>query len=189
MHAGGFFTSLYIHTDSYLSSSSACSVTQSRPTLWDPMKYSWPSSTCVEFSRQEHWSELPFPTTEDLPDPGIELASLCLLHSQNCLPPSHSGAMVKKTHTHTYTQLPANVGDIRNRGLIPGSGRFPGGGHGNPLKYSCLGNPVDREAWWARATVHGVSESRTRLKWLSTSHLESPLPPASEDNCILLHLV
>ena len=108
------------------------------------MKYSWPSSTCMEFSRQEHWSELPFPTTEDLPDPGIELMSLCLLHSQeNCLPPSHSRAMVKKKKN---TQLPANAGDIRNRGLIPGSGRSPGGGHGNPLKYSCLGNPVDREA-------------------------------------------
>ena len=111
------------------------------------MKYSWPSSTCVEFSRQEHWSKLPFPTTEDLPDPGIELMSLCLLHSQeNCLPQSHSRAMVKKKKKKKKTQLPANAGDIRNRGLIPGSGRSPGGGHGNPLKYSCLGNPVDREA-------------------------------------------
>ena len=55
------------------------------------------ASTCVEFSRQEYWSELLFPTTENLPDPGIELASFCLLHLQeNCLPPSHSGAMVRK---------------------------------------------------------------------------------------------
>ena len=43
-----------------------------------------------------------------------------------------------------------NVGDL---GLIPGSGRSPGGGHGNPLQCSCLGNPVDRGAW--KATVHG----------------------------------
>ena len=43
-----------------------------------------------------------------------------------------------------------NVGDL---GLIPGSGRSPGGGNGNPLQYSCLENPMDRGAWWA--TVHG----------------------------------
>ena len=50
--------------------------------------------------------------------------------------------------------LPANVGDV---GLIPGLGRFPGGGHGNPLHYSCLENPMDRGAW--QATVHAVAES------------------------------
>ena len=50
--------------------------------------------------------------------------------------------------------LPANVGDV---GLIPGLGRFPGGGHGNPLQYSCLENPMDRGAW--QATVHVVAES------------------------------
>ena len=42
---------------------------------------------------------------------------------------------------------PANAGDIRDVGLIPGSGRFPGGGHGNPLQYSCLENPTDKGAW------------------------------------------
>ena len=46
-------------------------------------------------------------------------------------------------------------------GLIPGSGRSPGEGNGNPLQYSCLENPMDRRAWWA--TVHGVVKSRTRL--------------------------
>ena len=54
---------------------------------------------------------------------------------------------------------PANAGDLRDVGLIPGSGRAPGGGHGNPLQYPCLENPVDRGAW--RATVHRVAESRT----------------------------
>ena len=44
---------------------------------------------------------------------------------------------------------PANAGDIRDMGLIPGSGRCPGGGHGNPLQYSCLENPMNRGAWWA----------------------------------------
>ena len=48
-----------------------------------------------------------------------------------------------------------------NLGLIPGSGRSRGEGNGNPLQYSCLGNPMDREAWWA--TVHGVTKSRTQL--------------------------
>ena len=52
---------------------------------------------------------------------------------------------------------PVKAGDIRNVGSIPGSGRSPGGGHGNQLQYSCLENPVDREAWWV--TVHGVTES------------------------------
>ena len=42
---------------------------------------------------------------------------------------------------------PDNAGDIRDMGLIPGSGRFPAGGNGNPLQYSCLENPMDREAW------------------------------------------
>ena len=42
----------------------------------------------------------------------------------------------------------ANSGDIRDAGLIPGSESFPRGGNGNPLQYSCLENPMDREAWW-----------------------------------------
>ena len=54
--------------------------------------------------------------------------------------------------------LPANAGDVREARSIPGLGRFPGGGHGNPLQYSCLENPMDRGAW--RATVHGVAKSR-----------------------------
>jgi len=53
---------------------------------------------------------------------------------------------------------PANAGDT---GSIPGLGRTPGGGHGNPLQYSCLEKSVDRGAWWA--TVPGVTKSRTRL--------------------------
>ena len=52
--------------------------------------------------------------------------------------------------------LPANVGDIKDVGSIPGSGRSPGEGNGNPLQYSCLENPMDRGAWWA--TVYGASK-------------------------------
>ena len=54
----------------------------------------------------------------------------------------------------------ASAGDLRNSGSIPGSGRSPGEGNGNPLQYSCLENPMDRGAW--RATVHGITKSRTQ---------------------------
>ena len=57
--------------------------------------------------------------------------------------------------------LPANAGDLRDVSSIPGMGRSPGGGHSNPLQYSCLENPMDRGAW--QATVHGVAESDTIL--------------------------
>ena len=59
--------------------------------------------------------------------------------------------------------LPANT---REQGSIPGSGRSPGGGHGNPLQYSCLQNPKDRGA--SQATVHSVAKGQTQLKQPST---------------------
>ena len=52
---------------------------------------------------------------------------------------------------------PANAGDIRDAGSIPGLGRSPGGGHGNPLQYSCLENRKDRRAW--QATVHRIEKT------------------------------
>ena len=60
---------------------------------------------------------------------------------------------------------PVNAGDIRDVGLIPGTGRSLEGGDGNPLQYSCLENPMDRGAW--RVMVHRVARSRTRLKQVS----------------------
>ena len=57
--------------------------------------------------------------------------------------------------------LPANAGDTGDVSSIPESGRSCGRGNGNPLQYFCLGNPMDRGAWWA--TVHGVEKSRTQL--------------------------
>ena len=56
---------------------------------------------------------------------------------------------------------PANAGNIKDAGSIPGVGRSPGGGHGNPPQYSCLESPMDRAAW--RATVHGVTDTTGRL--------------------------
>ena len=61
----------------------------------------------------------------------------------------------------------ANAGDSRDSGSIPGSGRYPGGGNGNPHQYSCLENSMDRGAWWA--TVHGAEKNQTQLSdWAHT---------------------
>ena len=67
--------------------------------------------------------------------------------------------------TLVVKNLPANSGDLRDMSSIPGSQRSPEGGSGNPLQYLCLGNPMNRGAWWA--TVHGIAKSWTRLKRLS----------------------
>ena len=75
------------------------------------------------------------------------------VHSGQSSPPLHSlrayqvALVVKNPH--------ANAGDLKNVGLIPGSGRSPGEGNGNPLQYCCLENPRARGAW--QATVHGVA--------------------------------
>ena len=55
----------------------------------------------------------------------------------------------------------ANAGNARDVGSVPGLERFPGRQNGNPLQCACLGNPMDRGAWWA--TVHGIAKSRTCL--------------------------
>ena len=70
-----------------------------------------------------------------------------------------------------------SVGDPR---LIPGSGRSPGEGHGNPLQYSCLENPIDGGACWA--TVHGVTKSRTRLSDFAFTYLRAGLGPRRSTN-------
>ena len=70
--------------------------------------------------------------------------------------------------------LPASAGDRRDVSLIPGLGRSPGGGNGNPPPYSCLENPMDRGAW--QTTVHRVTKSPVSLKWLSTAHHGNSIP-------------
>ena len=67
--------------------------------------------------------------------------------------------------------LLANAGDTGDPGLIPRLGRSPGEGNGNPLQYSCLGNPMDGRAWWA--TVHGLASVRQNLE-------TKPPPPPSK---------
>ena len=88
----------------------------------------------------------------------MDFLSCCLIDSSHSTTASQVVLVVKN--------LPASAGDIRDTGLIPVSGRSPGGGHDNPLQYSCLENPMNRGAWWA--TVHRVAKKLTRLKWLST---------------------
>ena len=94
-----------------------------------------------------------------------------LLHwSMRCSPPRADpwdGSMEARTSqvAPVVKNPPANAGNLRDSGLIPGLGRSPGGRQGNPLQYSCLENPMDRGAW--RAAAHRVTKSQTRLKQLS----------------------
>ena len=88
--------------------------------------------------------------------------------------------------------LPANTGALGDTSLIPGWGRSPEGGNGNPLQYSCLENPMDRGAWQAR--IHGVAESRMRLatehkqrwesSWVASAQTSSSRKlPVPQDFC------
>ena len=74
--------------------------------------------------------------------------------------------------------------NARNLGLIPGLGRSPGEGNGNPLLYSCLGNPMDREAW--KAQVHGITKSQTQLTNTPAILNYNTVPPAL---CLLLYIL
>ena len=135
-----------------------------------PWTVAYQASSFMGFYRQEYWSALPFPSPGDLPDPGISriagrcfnlwatreaLASYYLFKidskSRNCLS--------KGRHVFGFTwrlsgkESSCQIGDT---GLIPGLEISPRKGNGYPLQYSCLGNPIDREAW--QATVHGVAK-------------------------------
>ena len=124
------------------------------------------------FSRQEFWSGLPFPSPGDLPNSGIEPASPAFagefFTAEPSPKPQCDGSRKRslwevivpwgRNLTNGISALggaevkasACNVGDLSS---IPGSGRSPGEGNGNPLQYSCLENPKDRGAWCA--TVHG----------------------------------
>ena len=132
------------------------------------------------FSRQEYWSGLPFSSPGDLPNPGIEPRSPTLQaealtsDTREAIKLWVNGYMYTQTHTHTHggslvAQLvknpPASAGDVRDVGSVPGSGRSPEEGNGNPLRSSCLENPTDRGAWQTR--VHRVTKTQARLSALS----------------------
>ena len=95
------------------------------------------------FSRQEYWSGLPCSPPGDLPNPGLNPG---LMHCRWILyllsPVFYWASQVVLVEENQ----PANAGDTGDVGLIPGSGRSPGKGNGNPLQYSCLENSMDREA-------------------------------------------
>ena len=78
-----------------------------------------------------------------------------------------------------------NAGDAEDMGYIPGSGRSPWGGHGNPLQYSCLENPMVREAWWA--TVHRAAKNQTWLKQLGRHTTEHTHNWAHTDACVSVY--
>ena len=142
-------------------------VTQPCPTLCDTMDYSHQAPLSMGFFQARTLEGVPFPSPEDLPNPGIEPGSPALqadsLVSKPCVGCKHL-LNVKLFNTSrlvlsamgiwpTVAQLVA--GDVSS---IPGSGRSPGEGNGNPLQYSCLENPKDRDIWLA--TVHGVTASQ-----------------------------
>ena len=107
------------------------------------------------------WASLNFPSSAlGLKSMGCESVQCCW-----CLRRLVSGSQASQL---AVVKNPlANAGDAGDEGLIPGLGRSPGGGNGNPLQYSCLENPMDRGAW--QATVHGVAESRTLSDWAHVS--------------------
>jgi len=113
------------------------SLSRVRPLAWTAA-YQAPLS--MGFSRQEYWSGVPLPSYIYIFSWGFP-----------------GGSVVKNPSV--------SAGAAEETGLIPGSGRSPGGGNGNPLQYSYLKNLMDRGAW--PAIVHGVAKSWTRLKQLS----------------------
>ena len=83
----------------------------------------------------------------------------------------HTSTWINRRYPRVQVALvvkkpPANAGDVRDTSSIPGLGKPPGGGHGNPLQFSCLENPMDRRVWWAM--VQRVTKSQSWLKQLST---------------------
>ena len=117
----------------------------------------------VGFSRQEYWSGLLFPTPGESSWPRNWTGLSCIAGG------FFTNWTVREALTCSKVSS-CNEGDL---GSIPGSGRSPGEGNGNPLQYSCLENPMDRGARWA--TVHGVTKSRTRLSDFTHSFTQDVL--------------
>ena len=112
--------------------------------------YCWvhPLHLLLRKGNQASWGSFPSAVPSSFLAP--EIPPSAPLGIFQALPLPEEAALVVKNS-------PANAGDIRHMGSIPGSGRSPGEGHGNPLQYSCLENPMNRVAW--RAVVHEVAES------------------------------
>ena len=161
-------------------------VTQSCPTLRTPWTAANQAPPSMGFSRQEYWSGLPLPSPHFLLivlksafDVNLRSALWMENHGVEQTPPYPVlcvpmfskllglGPKCRASQVALVIKNPsASAGDGRDADWIPGSGRSPGEGHGNPPQYSCLENPLGRKAWWA--IVHGAAKTWTRLKWLST---------------------
>ena len=161
---------------------------QSCPTLCDPRDGSPPASPSLGFSRQEHWSGVPFPSPMHESEkwkwshsvvsnsvwpqrrqptrllhpwefPGKNTGVGChRLLWTEGLPISKTAEKLGLPCSSNSKESACNAGDS---GSIPELGRSSREGSGNPLQYSCLENPMDRGTWWA--TVHGIAKSQTRL--------------------------
>ena len=142
------------------------------------------------FSRQEYSSGLPFPPPGDLPHPGIEPASCGspVWQAEWDLGLERLFFQMRTVGTFYMSspRLPwwlsgkesaCNAGSTGDAGSIPGWGRSPGAGHGNLLQYSCLENPMDREAWWA--TVQRVAKSQDMTEH-AHKHMSSPRENGTE---------
>ena len=133
-------------------------------TLSDPMVCSLPASSFhgIFQARVLEWGAIAFSDSKAI------CFQTCWLKSTYLFVWGFPGGTVVKNS-------PANAGATRNESLMPGSRRSSGGGNGNLLQYSCLGNPLDREAW--RTVVHGVQKVRhVRPDWAHThTHIHTPL--------------
>ena len=99
----------------------------------------------------------------------MSLTDTCITFLKNyCLQPKPMSVCMPTQVALVVKNPPANARAIKDACLIPASGRSPGRGHGNLLQYSCLENPMHREAW--RATVHSVAKSQTRQSDLAHAH-------------------
>ena len=136
---------MYIHIQAL---SVSCSVVSS--SLW-PCGLACQAPLSMGFSKQEYWSGLPFLSPENLPNPGIEPG---LLHCRQTL-----------YHLSHQRKMPVQIA-VRDTGLISRLGRSPGGGHQNPLQFSCLENPMDRGAWQATA----IGSQSIRHYWSEFTH-------------------
>ena len=135
-------------------------ISQSFPILCNPMDCSLPGSSVHGI--QEYWNELPFPSLGGGSSPPRDWTWVHLIASQ-----FFTFWATREAECGTSGREPVcHAGDIRSVGFISGSRKSPGGGHRNPLQYSCLENPTDRGAWWA--TVQGVANRWTWLKQFNT---------------------
>ena len=137
---------------------------QSCVSLCKPMDCSCQAPLSMGFSRQEYWSRLPFSSPGDLPDPGIKPESPAL--QVDFLHLSHQGCSICLFALPWWLSDKESATNAGGLGLIPGSGRSPGEGNGNPPQYSCQENPRgQRSMAGCSPQGHKESDMTDRLNW------------------------